>query len=187
MSIKLETLADFSPEQLLEFVDMREPPFDPVEIISRLKDRGLAISYSEDDCSKRDFSGEIKASEGEVSIWINPMTSPNRRRFTAAHELGHLCLDLATHNDTSFTDTEISLRRSGLQEPREFAANNFAGRLLMPKVYFIRVLNQFIDAHKQSHGKDSKVSVGDAVIELAEKFNVSPDAAKVRMKVLGII
>ena len=62
-------------------------------------------------------------------IIISSLRPVGRRAFTCAHELGHHCFDDGTHID-ELTEQFKSPR----QDPREFAADCFAGALLMPKM-----------------------------------------------------
>ncbi len=62
-------------------------------------------------------------------IVISSLRPVGRRAFTCAHELGHHCFNDGTHID-ELTEQFKSPR----QDPREFAADCFAGALLMPKM-----------------------------------------------------
>lgn len=64
------------------------------------------------------------------TILISSLRPAGRRRFTCAHELGHYLLGHGTRAD-EIQDT--SARRSTTYDVDEFAADCFAGFLLMPK------------------------------------------------------
>ena len=60
-------------------------------------------------------------------IRLNNSVSPRRQRFTLAHELGHIVLDIA-----SVAGQEISELASNISE-EEKQVNSFAGQILLPR------------------------------------------------------
>src|SRR3954470_3126160 len=87
------------------------------------------------------FAGELSGMvhrnpDGTAVIGVNSLDTPTRRRFTIAHEIGHLILhgDEHLHIDEKFP---VSLRRDGKSslgiDRREVDANQFASELLMPR------------------------------------------------------
>ena len=62
-------------------------------------------------------------------IILSSLRPPGRRAFTCAHELGH-----HIRNDGTHLDELVEQRRRPRFEIREFAADCFAGALLMPKI-----------------------------------------------------
>ena len=62
-------------------------------------------------------------------IIISSLRPIGRRTFTCAHELGHHCFD-----DGTYIDELAEQFKSPRLDPREYAANCFAGALLMPKM-----------------------------------------------------
>lgn len=107
--------------------------------------------------------GEICVEEGgKFKICVSPYTSRSRDRFTVAHELGHYVLH------AKMGKQPLSIARSGLNEV-EREANLFAAALLMPAEEFKRM---------------AATERSDAA--LANHFDVSTDAVRVRKRVLGI-
>lgn len=134
-----------------------------VQIEDIIKDRGLNIIYDESlDSSK---SGYLKCINGNWVIGVNKKHNRKRQRFTMAHEFGHYILHRS--EDTMFED-EVLFRDDNVTSI-EYAANNFAAELLMPK----DLLQQFIKKGETS------------LEELANKFDVSILAAKNRILSLG--
>jgi len=118
-----------------------------------------------------DISGYIeKNTDGKFVIVINSSHSPLRQRFTLAHELGHYSLhkqDLeGQHQDTVlFRDAnEDSL---GI----EYAANDFAAELLIPREAFQAAIKSGKNNPKQ----------------LSNLFQVTEKAILYRAYKLGII
>ena len=84
-----------------EVVEMIEPPFNPYHIADKL---GIIVKETLD-FGKLDTEGQIYInSNNEPEIWINPIKSENRRRFTLAHEIGHLVNDILPSVDNPIID-----------------------------------------------------------------------------------
>ena len=66
---------------------------------------------------------------GEPHIIVSSLRPPGRRTFTCAHELGHHTSDSVMH-----VDELLEQRTRTRFDPGEFAADCFAGALLMPKM-----------------------------------------------------
>lgn len=148
---------------------MRSLPVDVVAIIEELK-----ILYIEEPLEDKQ-SGRIDFNDPFCTIHVNSKESEQRKRFTAAHELGHFLLhkDLLAegrHLDRLF-DVEPSDNPSEpLRKKHEVQANQFAADLLMPRSATIRLYQEY---------------EGD-VNKIAEKFAVSRAAVEVRLKSLGL-
>lgn len=99
------------------------------------------------------------------TIFYNPDDSRVRRRFTVAHELGHLCLN----HGFAFRDPSQNFSRFHY-DINEVEANKFAAELLIPEAA-IKIL---ID----------KRGITDAE-RLAKIFDVSLNAISYRLKNIG--
>lgn len=92
-----------------------------------------------------DSDGKIVRGKTKTLIKVNSQIPyEGRKRFTIAHEIGHLLMHdkLDVHNDNAntlnwFNNTEKQLQK-GYQE---WEANDFASELLMPKDLFIKEVN----------------------------------------------
>jgi Zn-dependent peptidase ImmA (M78 family) len=98
----------------------------------------------------------------DFDIVLPDHSTPRRDRFTVAHELGHFFL----HSWMGARPLKAS--RNG-SDRAEWEANWFAAGLLMPKT-------KFTAEYKRKRSLSS----------LAEKFDVSEHAAKIRCTVLGL-
>lgn len=124
-----------------------------------------AFAFEEDECLQG-VSGQYIG--GIVpTIRYNSTDSPNRQRFTVAHELGHHVME---HGDR-FRDTAKSFY-SNVWDPVEVSANRFAAELLMP----FKVVEKLVD----------KEGIHD-LYELASRFQVSDAAMRYRLINLGMI
>lgn len=88
-----------------------------------------------------DISGFVlKEKDTPPEVFINALETPQRQRFTLAHEIGHLIerASIAGDDDYSFID----YRKSDDYNLHEFYADEFAGALLMPAEEFEQVMRQ---------------------------------------------
>lgn len=114
-----------------------------------------------------EVSGYFKSKNGIYYIGINSNHNKRRQRFTLAHELGHFYLHKSS-GDVSFQD-EVFFRVGNNPSSIEYAANEFAARLLIPQDRF-----------------EAKLKEGMRNIpELAEFFEVSIPAIQYRAISLG--
>lgn len=124
---------------------------------------------------QRDMPSELSGLVVFVShtpvIVVNSREShaPQRQRFTAAHELGHVLLG---HHDTFHVDLD---RSDGFPPDynwrQERSANDFAAALLMPAP----LLRQDIETTLRVSARD-----------LARKYEVSEQAMGIRLSTLGL-
>lgn len=126
------------------------------------------------------LSGMLDAEE--MVIWIDrgeARRSPGRRRFTIAHEIGHLILHVPVAKEV-FYDRSGDIRELEEDQPgeelpelrrREREANVFARELLMPE----RLVNE------QAH------ATGFNLPALANRFEVSVAAMRLRLRLLKLL
>ena len=108
-------------------------------------------------------------------IVVNSAHAEVRRRFTVAHELGHLLLhDYSTpHADTGFKIRFRANREYDGTIAEEIEANQFAAEILMPASIII----------ERIHELDLEYADGDdeSLDELAREFRVSKRALQIRV------
>ena len=90
------------------------------------------------------FHGISMGSANGVAILINEaITNPHRKRFTAAHEIGHVCLHIQTNKQSQFQCSEKDLSSNSNQNSNfEKEANEFASSLLMPAAMVVPEIHQ---------------------------------------------
>jgi hypothetical protein len=169
-----------------ERYDASEAPPVPVErVASSLL--GLFIDEADDlrtlpgaPTDQGRLSGMLDAEE--MVVWVDrgeARRSPGRRRFTIAHEVGHLILHVPVVKEVFYdrpTDIrEIDEGPPGEELPelrrREREANVFARELLMPE----RLVNE------QAH------ATGFNLPALANRFEVSVPAMRLRLRLLKLL
>jgi Zn-dependent peptidase ImmA (M78 family) len=119
----------------------------------------------------------------EMTIWIDAAEarrSPQRKRFTIGHEIGHLRMHTPDPSGV-FADVAediCELPRNGTGavtlpplEQREREADAFARELLMPKM--------LVTDHARQTGFNLPA--------LAERFDVSVPAVRMRLRLLGLL
>ncbi len=121
------------------------------------------------------LSGSIFIDGNTAKIAVNSFHHPNRQRFTIAHEIGHLVLHSEQFQNTIHVDKKFQMYRNEKSsrgtDRLEIQANSFASELLMPKFLLEKVVgNMQIDMDDD-----------DTIVELADKFRVSPTAFKFRL------
>ncbi len=133
---------------------------------------------------------------GDRYIRIDETIDPDERpamrgrfNFTLAHEIGHWCLHrgrdevrLATGNLFGAPAApSIICRTSERRERIEIQADAFAGCLLMPR-------DLLIPAWRQRAGRGRRDDVVEPTVRrLAEEFEVSPRAMRIRLERLGLV
>jgi Zn-dependent peptidase ImmA (M78 family) len=110
-------------------------------------------------------SGTLKYERGIWVIEVNESHHRKRQRFTMAHELGHYFL----HKEKNVDFVDTTFFRSSMSDSVEYAANEFAAKLLMPELEVKELINEGVK------------NLG----ELAEKFDVSVAAMKYRVVSMG--
>ena len=128
---------------------------------------------------------DIKYSDGAIEkdgnnlfkIIVSPFQDEKRRRFTIAHELGHLFLHMGylINQEVWNRQDKNIYHRVGSSE-KEYQANEFAAAFLMPKAEYLKIMNE--NVIEKNEVDTSKI---------AEYFNVSVEAASNRGKFLGYL
>lgn len=123
-----------------------------------------------------DIVGQIEKRNGSFLISVQGTDHPNRKRFTAAHELGHFLFhrDLLSDgidDNKMYRSTNVGRFYNRNIRPRhETEANNFAAFVLMPE-HLVR------SWHNRLHGN---------LRPLAREFGVSPAAMRIRLNTLRL-
>ena len=151
----------------------------PVDVANLAKALGVEVQEAP---AEEDLSGFLYRDRKRNSaiIGLNAEHHPNRRNFTAAHELGHYLLhDFdALHVDRDF---KVWLRNDASSkgtEIEEREANLFAAELLMPI--------QFLEKDVEEVGTFDLLDE-EVLGELANKYGVSTQAMTFRLAYLGYV
>lgn len=159
---------------LLNSAGITQPGFD----IKRLAELQGAIVLEEP--NEESTSGFLFRTSGSPPIiGINRNHPPTRKRFTTAHELGHLLLHSKSgvHIDYAVVKMRDAKTSEGVNE-EEIEANRFAAELLMPQSMLERDL-----------ALTGPVQVDDEKVigRLAKQYGVSQQAMTIRLTSLGLL
>jgi Zn-dependent peptidase ImmA (M78 family) len=166
--------AQRAAQKLLLKHNVSEPPVDVQKLAEEL---GATVQLERLDSNVSAIL--LRSPDGRATIGVNAEHHPNRRRFSIAHEIGHLLL----HDDSPgvFVDEYMVHFRADASsrqtDPKEIEANYFAGALLMPEHTLIDdVRARQIDALDDG-----------ALRTLAERYSVSQQALTIRLVNLGLM
>jgi len=138
-------------------------PIDPVRIAGTFGLKAFSADLDEN------VSGMLVKQKGsDPEILLNKEDSRNRKRFTAAHELGHFIRRSERPEEYEYVDYRDQRSSSGTVEEERFA-NSFAANLLMPR-----------EAVASLHEE------GMPDFLLAKQFGVSREAMQHRLDNLGL-
>jgi Zn-dependent peptidase ImmA (M78 family) len=148
------------------------PPVDVEELAKKL---GVDVRYEP---FEGGLSGALyRADDGHAVLGVNDWHVDVRKRFTIAHELGHLLL----HPDELFVDG--ILKRDGDSSlairSHEIEANAFAAELLMPRKLVLEEINEIL-------AKNATPDAKRLVKQLANTFEVSEQAMQFKLMNLGL-
>jgi Zn-dependent peptidase ImmA (M78 family) len=120
--------------------------------------------------------GSIKKQDDGFIIFVSPFQSMERRKFTIAHELGHLFLHMGykVNSDLWNRQENATYYRAG-DSLEEYQANEFAAAFLMPKEKYKEIMDKNTIGNMVETGK------------IASYFGVSVSAASNRGKFLGYL
>lgn len=174
MCKKLNELKGLTPEEILLISGENSYPVNMQTILKKLGIRNGAINFSEvekeipDIINKRGcILGAVTIIDDDVNIFYSEGSTENRKRFTLAHELAHCCLDAQSlqkgHIEFRFDETTSN--------PKELAANIFAGELLIPEKPLREMYEDLVIP---------------AVDVMAKEFKVSNHVMEARLKHLGL-
>lgn len=120
----------FGSKEILKWFEIKGPP---VPVVSMLKDLGVVMHEAHGVTWEGALSSD---GSGLAEVWVRADSPHVRRRFTLAHELGHLMLH---PTGKKFRD----ITTGTLMHPREEReANAFAASLLMPRDMVQSLINE---------------------------------------------
>lgn len=158
-------------ELLNEFGDSNEIPINLNNLLKNIGISALPMDFTslEEKISKGHILGLVLSTDKDAVIYYSQNDTPNRQRFTIAHELGHICSHLKPDtNDYPYIDWRIEEEAENIDEKK---ANIFAGELLIP-------LHKLKEIYLSMNFPSSK--------ELAAIFGISINVMEERLKHLGV-
>ena len=146
----------------------------PINIAALCRKMGIKVQYYK---PKDDNDGYCTIFLGRPRIFVSSECSPERQRFTIAHELGHILLGHVGRAEL------VNREPSGTDNPLEHDANVFASRLLAPACVLwaldIRTPEQIAQLCRISYQAASFRAKRMALLYERNKFLTSPMERKV--------
>lgn len=142
----------------------------PVPVAAIAEGEGASIVYQR---FNKEVSGLLLRTGNDAIIAVEKSQAATRKRFTIAHELGHLLLHQGRELrvDTKFRVNLRSPDSSTAEDVEEIEANAFAAALLMPESFLRVDLSDF----------ELDIDDADQVQELAKRYEVSAQAMTLRL------
>lgn len=172
MNDELRMLINNLTQDIIDLYDIQIPIQNIDDVVEKLGGR-IEENFNIDNMS----DGSIRKQNDSFIIFVSPFQSLERRKFTIAHELGHLFLHMGykINSDLWNSQENATYYRAG-DSLAEYQANEFAAALLMPKKKYKEKMDECtIDGCKVETGK------------IADYFGVSVSAASNRGKFLGYL
>ncbi len=150
-------------QRLLARHKITKPPFD----LEALVQNYATLEYIE---FPTDADGLVIGigSKKKPEILINSKPYENRKKFTLAHELGHIIIPWHTGTIISHTDTESDPHLEWEYSTMEGEANRFAAELLMPSKW----LNNY---------STNKQEIQNLILKTLELCETSLDSALIKI------
>jgi Zn-dependent peptidase ImmA (M78 family) len=146
--------------------------------------------------------GKIQYEPLKIFVDPNLKADTPRWRFTVTHEIGHLVLHsfllreyFAANDDTDEIFSRSHEYSTDVRLRMEIQANRFAALVLMYTPYFTKVVKNYFQRESIAqkgfiyldHQRENLIAVMKLLGELEQIFGISKDAAKFRLKDLGLL
>lgn len=171
MNNELRMLINNLTQDIIELYKIQIPIQNINDVVTALGGR-VEESIDIDNMS----DGSIRKQDNGFIIYVSPFQGLERRKFTIAHELGHLFLHMGYKINSELWDKQenATYYRAG-DSLMEYQANEFAAALLMPKEEYKSVMERYTIGNQVETDK------------IANYFGVSISAASNRGKFLGYL
>lgn len=171
MNKELKMLINNLTQDIIDLYNIQIPIQNINDVVTVLGGR-IEESVDIDNMS----NGSIRKQDEGFVIYVSPFQSAERKKFTIAHELGHLFLHMGYKiNSELWNKQENATYYRADDSLMEYQANEFAAALLMPKKVYKDIMNQYTVGNKVKTNK------------VADYFGVSISVASNRGKYLGYL
>lgn len=157
---------DLKVKDLLTKYNMTDIPVDPIQLANL-----MGIEVQEGEFTDSSVSGVLRIEDGKSTIIVNKDHHYNRKRFTVAHEIGHVVLG---HRPKNQDFAEIY--RNGKSNSKEQQANQFAAALLVDKADLLE---------SSAMLKKCGIPREKIIVALADKYKVSTQTLRYRLDNIG--
>ncbi len=120
-------------ESLLEDLGFNTLPIEPSEVVKSISTVDFKVEMEYQSFESDRILGKAMGNDQAALIYLNSnIRDTGRSNFTAAHEIGHVCMHIMERKKMSFECGTKELR-DPFNDPIEKEANGFASGLLLPK------------------------------------------------------
>lgn len=120
-------------EKLLEELGFGTLPIVPTNVVKAIDSSNFKVQMDFEHFDSEMILGKAIGNDKAALIYVNSnIPDAGRKNFTAAHEIGHVCMHIMAKQKMSFECGAKELSNS-YDDPVEREANGFASGLLMPK------------------------------------------------------
>jgi Zn-dependent peptidase ImmA (M78 family) len=195
-------------EERIEGIIKRLEPYDVYELdrlntdkLCEVLKQAYQAEFDFDSHLNYNILGKIEFDPIKISVTKSLKPDINRWRFTLAHEIGHLVLHSPilkfSIDQKSDTESTISLDANisdASSRQMEYQANLFARHLLLPDPALYKIVSRYFVENSIQKGflfldaqPINKNLVFTLLSNLSDHFQVSVEAAKVRLKAAGLL
>lgn len=171
MNEELRVLINNLTQDIINLFNIQIPIRDINQVVNQ-----LGGQIEERSMPDNMIDGSVRKVNDGFVISVSPFQTEERRKFTIAHELGHLFLHMGYIISPEMWDRQrnATYYRAG-DSLLEYQANEFAAAFLMPRDDYKKIMDRY--------------TVGSSVEtkKIAEYFGVSVSAASNRGKFLGYL
>ena len=120
--------------ELREDLGLTDLPAQPEDWCEAMSAEGFRVAFRSGALATSQFEGMARGTKEGAEVFVNEsIRNRQRRRFTAAHEVGHVCQHIATGRQPAFECTADDIQElNDASRQFEKEANDFASELLMP-------------------------------------------------------
>ncbi len=131
----------FKPEQkIAHLIAKKYSLYPPVDVLSVLK----KYADYEEDVIPYNVDGVCVNDSEKPLVILNLNQSDNRKRFTLAHELGHLVIPWHVGMISCHTESKVGYDEKLISNySMELEANNFAAEILMPTTWIVDIIEKY--------------------------------------------
>ena len=120
-------------------------PIKPHEVVNAIHSDNFRVVMELQQFDSDKILGKAEGNTHGALVYVNAnISDQNRLNFTAAHEIGHVCMHIMSHKKMTFAcgSNEFS---NPFNDPIEKEANGFASGLLMPRNLITQLTNNEIN------------------------------------------
>lgn len=129
-------------EDTLEGLGFDQLPIKPFDVVGAISSYDFKVVMETQNFQSEKILGKAQGNESAALIYLNEnIADSGRFNFTAAHEIGHVCMHIMPQKKMQFACGAKDLSNP-FNDPIERQANGFASGLLMPKYLVSKLVNR---------------------------------------------